>query len=358
MKGLSGRVLRWLLGAAGGLAILVTVLPLIPSNEVWIRVWDFPRLQIAIVLAAVLLASPLVLTLRRLELAFLAVTAAALAWQAYGIWPYTPLSPTVAKAAPACDEGSRIRLLVANVLIDNRDVSGLLSLVDEIDPDLLLLVETDAWWDRELEPLKAAYPHQIAHPLENSYGIHLFSRFALIDPVVRFLVEDDVPSIKTGLVLPSGARINLYGIHPKPPPLQDTDERDAELLIVGEEVRNEAVPSIVAGDLNDVAWSRTNTLLREISGLLDPRIGRGPHSTFNADWPLLRWPLDHVFFEESFLLLELAVMRDIGSDHFPFFVALCHDPAAARLQNEPEPEPSDLEAADEAIEEGREEATD
>ena len=45
---------------------------------------------------------------------------------------------------------------MANVLIDNRDASSLLSLVEEIDPDLLLLLETDAWWDRELEPLKAA----------------------------------------------------------------------------------------------------------------------------------------------------------------------------------------------------------
>jgi hypothetical protein len=90
--------------------------------------------------------------------------------------------------------------------------------------------------------------------------------------------------------------------------------------------------------------------------VLDPRIGRGPYSTFNAEWPLLRWPLDHVFFEDSFRLLEVSVMHYIGSDHFPFFVSLCHDPAAAGLQAEPEPEPSDLEDAEEAIEEGREEA--
>ena len=49
-------------------------------------------------------------------------------------------------------------------------------------------------------------------------------------------------------------------------------------------------------------------------------------------------------------------MGDIGSDHFPFFVALCHDPAAAQIQDQPQPEPSDLEAAEEVIEDGREEA--
>lgn len=352
------RVLRWIVGAVGALAILVTVLPLVPSNEAWIRIWDFPRMQIAVLLAVVLVSAPLVFPLRRREFAFMAAAAAALAWQAYAIWPYTPLHPTQAKAVAECEAGSGIRLLVANVLIDNRDARPLLELVDEFDPDVVLLVETDAWWDGQVEPLRASYPHIVAHPQEDSYGMHLFSRFELVGPEVRFLVEDHVPSIRTKLVLPNGARIDFYGVHPEPPPHQDTEERDAELLIVGEEVRLGAAPSIVAGDLNDVAWSRTNSLLQKISGLLDPRIGRGPHSTFTADWPLLRWPLDHVFFEESFLLREIAVMRDIGSDHFPFFVDLCHDAAAAAIQEKPQPEPSDLEAAEEAIEDGRGEARD
>ena len=80
------------------------------------------------------------------------------------------------------------------------------------------------------------------------------------------------------------------------------------------------------------------------------------YATFNAKWPLLRWPLDHVFFEESFRLLEIAVMDDIGSDHFPFYVALCHDPAGADVQEKPRPEPSDKEAAEETIEKGRKKA--
>lgn len=204
--------------------------------------------------------------------------------------------------------------------------------------------------------MKESHPHIIAHPQEDTYGIHLFSRFPLVESQVRFLIDDYVPSIKTGVQLPSGANIDLYGVHPKPPPLQDTGQRDAELMIVGAEVREENAPAIVAGDLNDVAWSRTNGLFQEISGLLDPRIGRGPYATFNANWPFLRWPLDHVFFEESFRLLRVAVMGDIGSDHFPFYIELCHDPAAAATQEPPAPEPADIDAAQEAIEEGREDA--
>jgi hypothetical protein len=62
------------------------------------------------------------------------------------------------------------------------------------------------------------------------------------------------------------------------------------------------------------------------------------------------------FFEESFMLLDIAVLRDIGSDHFPFYVALCHDIAAAAIHEQPQAESSDLEAAEETIDEGRNEA--
>lgn len=354
---MSGRVVRRAVLATGSAAVALTLLPLVPSNEWWIRVWDFPRIQLAVMLALVLLAAPAVVSARRRPvLFFLAALAAALAWQLYRIWPYTPASPPQAEAVAQCAEGSRIGLLVANVLIDNEQAGPLLDLVRRVQPQVLLLVETDARWDRQLEPLRADYPHVVSRPRDNGYGMHLFSRFELVDPKVRFLIDDYVPSIKTGLRLPSGARVDLYGVHPKPPPRQDTARRDAELLIVAREVRQEAAPSIVAGDLNDVAWSRTTRLFQDVSGLLDPRIGRSPYATFNADWPLLRWPLDHVFFESSFRLLDIAVMEDIGSDHFPLFVGLCHDADAAAAQAEPNLDPAQADDVREQIREGRKEA--
>lgn len=352
-----GRLIRWFVLGLGTATAVVTFLPIIQSNQWWIRIWDFPRIQLSVVLAIALIATTLTVSLRRLStLLFMAVLASALVWQLRLIGPYTPIFSTEAKAVLTCERDSRIRLLVANVLKGNRNAEPLLALVREVEPDVLLLVETDPWWERQLEPLHARYPHFIGLPQSNGYGISLFSRFEMIDAEIRYLLEDYVPSIKTGLRLPSGIRIDLYGLHPKPPFMQDTKRRDAELLIAGREVRRESSPAIVAGDLNDVAWSRSTRLFQEISGLLDPRIGRGPYSTFNVNWPLLRWPLDHVFFEESFWLMEVAVMPDIGSDHFPFFVALCHDPATARTQSAPQTDQSDVNNAWEAIREGKKKA--
>jgi endonuclease/exonuclease/phosphatase (EEP) superfamily protein YafD len=274
------------------------------------------------------------------------------------MWPYTPLHAVETdELAAACPQPSGLNLLVANVLMTNRRSEPLLALIGRLDPDVILLVETDGWWDERLAPVKARYPHRISHPREDYYGLHLFSRFPLVEPTVRFLIDEYVPSIRTGLRLPSGALVDFHGVHPKPPPHHDTARRDAELLITAREAHDtKAAPSIVAGDLNDVAWSRTTRLFQEIGGLLDPRVGRGPHSTYNANWPLLRWPLDHVFFEPPFRLVRFAVESHIGSDHFPFFVALCHLPGSTPPGPRPDPEPSDLERAREAIREGREEA--
>jgi endonuclease/exonuclease/phosphatase (EEP) superfamily protein YafD len=354
---IAGVVARGGLVALGTLLVAATALPLLRSSHRLIRIWDFPRLQTAALLVLVLALSPGLLGLRRRpQRAFSLALLVALAYQIARILPYTPLHPRQVRDSENCRPEDSLRILIANVLRHNRRAEALLELVREVQPDLILLLETDAWWEGELAVLHADYPHRVSRPQDDTYGIHLASRLPLVGPRVRFLLEDYVPSIRTGVVLRSGAQVDFHGVHPKPPPLDHTARRDAELLIVGREVRAEGRPAIVAGDLNDVAWSATTELFQQISGLLDPRIGRGLYPTYNAEWPLLRWPLDHVFFERSFTLSSMRCLPDIGSDHFPLFIELCHRPQAAPVQPRPEPEPEDLEDAAEAIRKGQEEA--
>lgn len=348
---------RLVLIAMGMVLVVVTILPVLRSDAWWIRIWEFPRTQIAVLLLTAIIGSLILLGFHRpTVIGFVIAMMVAFGYQVWWIYPYTPLHSVEALDDDRCEPKSQIRLLVANVLIDNREAQPLLALVREVDPDLILLMETDAWWDGELDPLAAGYPHAIRHPQDDSYGMHLFSRFPLVNPEVRFLLQDYVPSIHTGVTLPSGEIIDFYGVHPTPPPHDDTDRRDAELLLIGKLTHEAPRPAIVAGDLNDVAWSRTTRLFQKISGLLDPRIGRGLYPTYNANWPLLKWPLDHVFYEDRFTLLRMDTMPDIRSDHFPFFISLCLRPGAASQQGAPSAEPADIEAANEAVEEGRHKA--
>jgi endonuclease/exonuclease/phosphatase (EEP) superfamily protein YafD len=164
----------------------------------------------------------------------------------------------------------------------------------------------------------------------------LLSRLPLVDPKIRFLVQDDIPSIHTGVELRSGDRIFLHGLHPRPPePIRDQDStpRDAELVVVGKAIReNGPRPTIVAGDLNDVAWSETSELFLRLSGLLDPRMGRGFYNSYHADHWIMRYPLDHVFHSNHFRLIELQRLPHIGSDHFPMLVELNYEPEAEHAQ--------------------------
>ena len=343
------------LSIIGWLMIAATVVPFVRSEFWAVRIFDFPRLQIT-VLFVVTFA---VYLLRRedpsgYDNAFLVALSACLAYQLWRMWPYTPLHTTQVKRIEQPDESRTLSVLISNILMTNRESEKLRKLVRDHDPDVVLVVETDDWWERELRELERTRPHVVKKPQPNTYGMLLYSRHPLVDPQLRFLIQDDVPSIHTRVKLPSGDEVRLRCLHPRPPaPGESTrsTERDAELLIVAKELKDEDVPSIVMGDLNDVAWSRTNGMFQKISRLLDPRIGRGFFSTFNANWPFVRFPLDHAFVSHHFRVGAFKVLPHVGSDHFPVFVRLTLCPPDVAAANTPPPAPSsdEKQEADEKI---------
>ena len=355
-------LLQWALAGTGVLAVLVTAVSFSRNPHWSVRIWDFPRVQIALV-AALSAAVYAALFFRALawEWALLAGVALCVAYQVRKIFPYTPLARVqVERSGKPPRERAGFRLLISNVLMENTRHDLLLALIRETDPDLVLAVETNARWAQALEPLAKDYPYVVRKPQENWYGLMLFSRIPLIAPRIDFLVQDDIPSVHTAFDLAGGVRVYLHGIHPRPPePIRDQDStpRDAELVVMGRAIgESEERPTVVAGDLNDVAWSRSSELFLRLSGMLDPRIGRGFFNSYNANNPFFRYPLDHVFHSSHFRLVEIRRLRSVGSDHFPMLVELSYEPAARATQPELEMRPEDREDADEVLEEQAEAA--
>ena len=347
-------ILDWIAALVAVFAALWTLLPLFRHDAWWIRGFEFPRIQVTVLTAVTLLAYLAVAGWRDVEdWVLIAVLAACVVFQLIRIAPYTPLYPKQLLSAVHPDPSRTLTVLVANVLTPNRESAALLRMIRDHAPDVVLAVETDAWWESRLDELETDYPHTVKHPLDNLYGMHLYSRLELFDPEVLFLVEDGVPSMHAEVALRSGSRVKLHCIHPAPPSPTENEtsaERDAELLVVAKAVAESNGSVVVMGDLNDVAWSASTRLFQKVSGLLDPRIGRGMYSTFHARYPFLRWPLDHVFCSADFTVLSIARLGDIGSDHFPIHAVLHHQPGTEADHVALEAESEDHELAEQKIE--------
>ncbi|KKO10799.1 endonuclease/exonuclease/phosphatase family protein [Pseudohongiella sp.] len=327
------------------LLIFVCLVPLW-RNEHWlVRSLDFPRLQFSVALVIVLLADLLILDLvRPVNWILIAGVGACLCFQAWWILPYGAWHKKEVGDAAAPDPDNTLSLITANVLTPNRNAEALIALVRQCRPDILVTLESDSWWQQRLDTLDTDYPYSIKCPLDNLYGMHVYSRLPLMNPRVEYLVEDDVPSMYADVVLPSGQRIQAHFLHPAPPSPTENETsgpRDKELVMVARLARGVGGPRLVTGDLNDVAWSETTRLFRKISGLLDPRVGRGMFNSFHAKFWFCRWPLDHLFVSHHFTLSGIRRLAPYGSDHFAIFAELVLAPGNGQKGNGPEADSDD-----------------
>jgi hypothetical protein len=87
--------------------------------------------------------------------------------------------------------------------------------------------------------------------------------------------------------------------------------------------------------------------------MLDPRVGRGMFSTFHAKYPMIRWPLDHLFHSPHFTVVQVKRLPYFDSDHFPILIELELVHELKNAQEGLEEKPGDEEEAQEKIEQAK-----
>lgn len=326
----------------------------------WIRVFDFPRIQIAVLITLNIILGLYAYSFSYwFQFVILAMLVVSLIYQCWLILPYTVLWPKQVLKYGGKDNKNEISILVSNVLTSNRKYNRLIDLIKLKNPDVFLTLESDHKWEEALAVLEESYEYCVKVPLDNLYGMHLYSKLPLEQTEVKYLIKDHIPSIHGKIKLTNGKKADFHCLHPRPPSPSESKtstNRDAELLLVGKSIPKDAELVLVFGDLNDVAWSRTTKMFQKISGLMDPRRGRGFFNTFSTENILMRWPLDHVFHSNDFTLVEMSRERDIGSDHFPMYIKLNYAPEAEGEQDDLDASKEDKEWADKKIEKGEENA--
>ncbi|WP_029034870.1 endonuclease/exonuclease/phosphatase family protein [Salinimicrobium terrae] len=340
----------------GIFAVLISLFPFVASDYWWIRMFDFPHVQLTILTLVALLVYFFRFDLHNWrDYTFVTVLTVCFLLQLTKIYPYTPFSGEQVRQNTAAVPGSSISILATNVLQQNDRYDLVVREIFRQDPDLLIFTETNTTWQNELRKrLKDFdYDYRMEMPLNNTYGMLVYSRLELLEPQIRFLLEDSIPSMHAKVVLPSREVIQLHVIHPTPPmPPHDgsSTDRDAQMMMVAKMAKESKHPVIVAGDFNDVAWSETTQLFQEVSGLLDPRVGRGLFNTYNADSWLMRWPLDHLFVSHEFRMVKMEVGHDVESDHFPLYAKLSLEPEVRAVQTVKPASQKEMQEAEKQIE--------
>lgn len=344
--------------------LAATLLPLVPVGAWVVRLFDFPRVQIAALCLLPAIGLAMVGRAQQWQSQhslLLLLTLAVAAWQLSHVLKYSPVwKQEIPAFSPA--DATPMRVCIMNLKYDNARKEEVTSLVESMDVDLLLLIEYDETWHAALQRLQAHYKFHHEVIRGEGLGLAFWSKLPVSGLETKYLVSERRVSIFCEIESPNGENVHFVGLHPTPPGLYDERNedrhdsriRDAELMLVAKQVAEAPERNwLIAGDFNDVAWSHTTRVFKRVSGLKDPRVGRGLYTTYHAAYPPLRYPIDHVFVSSNAELASLGRFHIPGSDHFGI-------KAAINFLGEPDPseqpEQDDLHEAKEIIKEGEDDA--
>ncbi len=339
--------------------IILNLLPMLHNQHWMFRVWDFGRIQLMVL--EVIAALFGWFFLHNFNWIFYTSQALLLVVIFQNFWMLFPYSPIYrAKRTESSYEASNIvSILSANVYQFNTDYHLLIELIKEANPDIVLTVESNSDWENALKEIEDDYPQTHKKTLENTYGMHFYSKIPIEKAQTHYFVSDDIPSFEIALKANNGNHFTFFGVHPPPPsPTEEetSKERDGDLVAIAKRVRKLKKSVIVVGDFNNVAWARSSQLFRKTSQLIDPRRGYGLVSTFHAKYRLLRVPIDLFFHSSDIFIEDFKTLSPIGSDHLPMFCSFWIDRENPEQEKEKENEEAgDTEKVEELIEEGKQE---
>ena len=330
--------------------LLTSFLPILPWQHWVFRATEYPGLQKCVI--SLLCATALYFLYPHLPvwviilIAALVVNAALLV---HKFFPYLPIRLKGTEVKRSDKEESTLRILIGNVLQPNENYENYINQIEQENTDCFTLVEVNEKWVNEVKQrLGEKFPFQILEPLDNLYGMAFFSKHPIKNFKTEYLVKDDIPSMKCDLIK-DGTTHHIQIVHPQPPSPTESNysiNKDKELMILADRMKDMKQPRMVIGDFNDVAWSKTTRLFQKISRLLDPRKGRGFYSTFHAAYWFMRFPLDHIFVSDHYSLVEMKRLQAYGSDHFPMIAEMACDHCSENVEPE-EPNQDEKEEAEE-----------
>jgi len=214
-------------------------------------------------------------------------------------------------------------VIQSNLQHGNQQYDKLFKLVEQASPDLLVLLEVDEAWQKELHVLDHRYPFQQVIPRHDNFGIAILSRWPLHNIKVLQLDPMFTPSIQADVAMGEHT-ITLLATHPVPPINQQLylarNEQFNNISLLANQRRQ--YPMMIIGDFNSSMWSDDYQILLQGSGLKNVRQGFGILPTWPVNIPPLMIPLDHTLISSGLRTLSVHTGTEIGSDHLPLVMRL------------------------------------
>lgn len=211
----------------------------------------------------------------------------------------------------------------ANLHVSNDDLSGLVSELGKMDPEMVLLLEVTPQHRGQLESVIREYPYHIQKSYigEREIGFIFLSKFKVFSSNVTWL--SDVCNVLLEAKVEIGNEpVMFYGLHARRPDIGNFAERKEQFLRLAADIKEQKLPVIIAGDFNTTPYAPIFRQFTAMSGLRDSREGFGWQPSWPTFFPPLWIPIDHILVSPEIQVYRRATGSYIGSDHYPVFAEL------------------------------------
>lgn len=239
-----------------------------------------------------------------------------------GVFLWQPA--TLPRGAAPADPGAVLTVGTANLNAATTDFDPLTHWLASADaPDVVFLQEFTELAQQALirsPAVVARYPHRLAVPQPDPFGLAILSRHPL-SGLQTLQPQDLRDTLRLRATVDwNGRAVHLSALHPMPP-LDEGFAQARDRALVQEAQHLTAQPgglALMAGDLNTTPWARG---LFAVDGSMRRANGMAP-SWPNAFGWLSVLPLDHVLASSGWLVVGGGTGPDLGSDHRPVVVRL------------------------------------
>jgi endonuclease/exonuclease/phosphatase (EEP) superfamily protein YafD len=220
------------------------------------------------------------------------------------------------------DQGNAtvLRVILVNVNTELGDPARVAHVVEQYDPDLIVLEEVNLRWLADLANVLDQYPYSTARPRDDNFGITLYSKLPFRRSEIVYVGDAEVPSVVCEIDA-GDASFTVIGTHPLPPARPEGYRyRNRQLAALPAVIEDAKCPVLLLGDLNVTPWNYHFRRLVRDSGLMDSSRGHGVQPTWPTYTRLLRIPIDHCLHSPQIQIVKREIGPDVGSDHFPLIV--------------------------------------